>query len=54
MDWKLFNLLGSLANFALVFVWTFTDRADLATLNGVASILSAIWYIAPQEPTSQK
>lgn len=51
---KTFNLIACLANFVLVFLWTFTGRTDLAILNGVASILCAIWFIAPQEPTSQK
>lgn len=44
---RIFNLIGCMVNFALVFVWTFTDRTDMAILNGVAAILCAIWATHP-------
>lgn len=51
---KTFNLIACLANFVLVFLWTFTGRQDLAILNGVAAILCAIWATHPVDAPNQK
>lgn len=51
---KTFYLIACLANFALVFVWTFTERLDLSILNGVSAILCAIWATQPLDSTDKR